>query len=153
MKLFQWLLGGIAFLFGLYYLQLLFFRLATQYRWSTPFFEALPVEAMIYFFIVLLLVIAGLTYLADEEQPLFPILFLLQIPWVIFFPLAFIPSIPLALLYVFLHRRQHPIRKDLPLLIGAYLIAFIAPSLSYLLLFIGWGAFSQKVFLTKKRSF
>lgn len=152
MRLFQQLFGGIAFLFGLYYLQLIFFEYATQWNLFIPFFEELPFETLIYLFILMLFLLAAIIYLSDEAHPLYALLFLLQVPWLLFYPLFFVPSIPLLLFYLNARKHNQLIQTKLLPIIAGYLLTTVAPLLSSFILFIGWGAVSTSLFATKKRS-
>jgi hypothetical protein len=100
MRLFQQLLGGVAFLLGLYYLQLLFFEMVDRWNLFVPYFDALPFEILIYLLVLMLFLMAAIIYLSDEDHPVYALLFLLQVPWLLFFPLLFVPSVPLLLFYI-----------------------------------------------------
>ena len=152
MRLFQQLLGGVAFLFGLYYLQLMFFEYVARWNLFVPYIEALPFELLIYLFVLMLFLMAAIIYLSDENRPVFALLFLLQVPWLLFFPLFFVPAIPLLLFYLNARTHNHPIHRVLLPVIGGYLLTTVAPMLSSLVLFIGWGFVSTSLFSTKKRS-
>jgi len=150
MTIFLYLLYIVAVLFGLYYIQLLFFQMVARFEWFFPLWEALPFEVMIYLFILVLLLMAAIIYFMKDDAIL-PLILLLHIPWLIFAPLWFVPSVPLLLFYVFLHYQQHPMRHPLILLILGYVVTPWAPSFGYLILAWGWGWFANSILETKKR--
>jgi len=152
MRLFQQLFAGVAFVFGLYYLQVLFFEAVTQWNWFVPFFDALPFEVMIYLMVVSLFLMSAIVYLSDEDHPVYALLFLLQAPWLLFFPLQFVPSIPFLLYYLNVKKHHQPVQHPLLYLAVGYLIHSIAPVFGSLVLFLLWGTVSTAIFSTKKRS-
>jgi hypothetical protein len=152
MRLFQQLFAGIAFVFGLYYLQILFFEAVTRWNWFVPFFEALPFEVLIYLMVLTLFMMAAIIYLSDEDRPIYALLFLLQVPWLLFFPLNFIPSIPFLLYYLNARSHHQPVQQQWLVLVAGYLILPVAPVLGSFVLFLGWGIVATDLFSTKKRS-
>lgn len=152
MRLFQQLFGGIALLFGLYYLQLIFFEYAARWNLFVPFFDALPFEILIYLLVILLFLLSAIIYLSDEDHPLYALLFLLQVPWLLFFPLYFVPSIPILLFYLNSRKFKQPVQRTLLPVIAGYLLTTVAPLLSSIVLFFAWGTVSTSIFTTKKRS-
>ena len=152
MRLFQQLLGGVAFLLGLYYLQLLFFEMVDRWNLFVPYFDALPFEILIYLLVLMLFLMAAIIYLSDEDHPVYALLFLLQVPWLLFFPLLFVPSVPLLLFYINARTRHQIIQTKILPLIAGYVFTTVAPLLSIIILFLGWGALSTSIFTTKKRS-
>jgi hypothetical protein len=152
MRLFQQLFGGIALLFGLYYLQLIFFEYAARWNLFVPFFDALPFEILIYLLVTLLFLLSAIIYLSDEDHPVYALLFLLQAPWLLFFPLQFVPSIPFLLYYLNAKKHHQPVQHPLLYLAVGYLIHSIAPVFGSLVLFLLWGRVSTAIFSTKKRS-
>jgi hypothetical protein len=152
MRLFQQLFASVAFVFGLYYFQSLLFGLVTRWNLYMPFFEALPFEVMIYLFVVTLLLMTAIIYLSHEERPIYALALLLHVPWLLLFPLVFIPSVPLFLFYLNARSHNHPAQSSLLPLVVGYLILSIAPLFGSLVLFLAWGYVSSSHFLTKKRS-
>lgn len=151
MTLFFILLSLVASLFGFYYIQLLFFLLVDRFGWFFPLSTGLPFETMIYLFIVSLLLMAAITYLMREDEAIIPLLLLLSIPWFVLLPLWFIPSVPLFLFFMFLHRQHHPARYPMGILVMGYVVTPWNPLLGYAVLVWGWGLLANSLWVTKKR--